>query len=103
MKKLQENLSKSDIKPLFADEVIVITPVRAIKEKKTVKKEGHVVFVFMDMLSQQPIAKIVLSKTTAQSFNKILGNVLVKLEKDLKSKDMPAPEPIKTDSTKYIE
>lgn len=103
MKKLHENIAKGDVKPLFADEVVVITPVRAIKEKNQVKKEGHVVLVFMDMLGQQPVAKIVLSKTTAQSFSRILGNVLTKLEKDLKSKDMPAPEPIKTDSTKYIE
>ena len=103
MKKLQESLLKSDIKPLFADEVAVVTPVRATKEKGQVRKEGHVVLIFMDMLSQQPVSKIVLSRTTAQSFSKILTNVLAKLEKDLKSRQMPGPEPIKTDSTKYIE
>lgn len=103
MKKLQESLMKSDLNPLFADEVVVVTPVRATKEKNQVKKEGHVVLVFMDMLSQKPVSKIVLSKTTAHSFSKILVNVLAKLEKDLKNKQMPGPEPIKTDSTKYIE
>lgn len=103
MNKVQENIAKSDIKQLFADDVVVITPVKAVKEGKKIQKEGHVVFIFMDMLSQQPVAKIAMSKTTADSLKNIMVKVMTKLEKDLKSNEMPKPEPIKTDSTKYIE
>lgn len=103
MNKVQENIAKSDIKQLFADDVVVVTPLKAVKEGKKIKKEGHVVFIFMDMLSQQPVAKIAMSKTTAESLKNIMIKVMAKLEKDLKSSEMPKPEPIKTDSTKYIE
>jgi hypothetical protein len=103
MNKVQENITKSDIKPLFADDVVVITPVKATKNGKKVKKEAHVVFIFMDMLSQQPVSKVVISKTTAESLKNVLAKVLAKLDSDLKSNEMPKPEPIKTDSTKYIE
>jgi len=105
IKKIQENLIKSDIKPLFADDVVVVTPVKAIKEGNKLKKEGHIVFIFVDMLNQQPIAKIVLSKTTAESFKKILTKVLIKLDKDLKSSELPKTiisDQAKTESTKYI-
>ncbi len=57
----------------------------------------------MDMLTQQPVAKIAMSKTTAESLRNIMVKVMAKLDKDLKSSAMPKPEPIKTDSTKYIE
>lgn len=103
MNKVQENISKSDVKPLFADDVVVITPVKATKIGKKVRKEGHVVMIFMDMVSQQPVSKIVLSKTTSESLKNVLIKVLDKLDKDLKSNEMPKPEPIKTDSTKYID
>jgi hypothetical protein len=39
----------------------------------------------MDMLNQQPVAKIVMSKTTAASLKNVMIKVLEKLEKDLKS------------------
>jgi hypothetical protein len=103
MKKIEENVMKSDIKPYFADDVIVVTPIKAIKEGKKIRKEGHVVFIFADMLSQQPIAKIAVSKTTAESLKNVLSKVLAKMDKDLKSRDMPQPEVLKTDTTKYIE
>lgn len=103
MKKIEENVMKSDVKPYFADDVVVVTPVKAIKDGKKVRKEGHVVFIFMDMLSQQPITKVAVSKTTAESLKNVLVKVLAKMEKDLKSKEIPQQEALKTDSTKYIE
>lgn len=94
---------KSGAKQYFADDIIVVTPVKATKEKGKVKKEGHVVFIFMDMLSQHPVAKVAVSKSTAESLRNVLVKVLAKLDKDLKNSSMPSPEPIKTESTKYIE
>jgi len=103
-KNIQENIIKFPIKPLFADDVIVITPIKAMKINKKVKKEGHVVLLFVDMLNQQPISKIIISESTAESLKKVLIKVLNKLEKDLASDDIPKPiiKSAKTESTKYI-
>ena len=90
MKKKPENLIKMEIPPLFADEVIVVTPVKAVKHGKKVEKEGHVVLIFVDMLTQKAVARIVLSKNTAKSLKRVLSRVLTKLERDLKSERIPA-------------
>ena len=103
MKKVPEAVFQTDIKPTFADDIIIVTPVKSVKSKEKVSKEAHVVLIFMDMLSKKPVSKMVIRKTTAESLKKVLTKVLANLEKDLKSTQVPKPKPIKTESTKYIE
>lgn len=89
IKRVQENIAKSDIKQMFADEALVMG---AVKVGKTpdgkVKKEGNVRIVFVDMTTAQPLAKIVLSISTAKGLINALSEQLKRLEKDLESKDV---------------
>jgi len=85
MSNLQEEiLKRSKTKPMFADEVIVVTPMKAIKRGKQTKKEGHVVLFFVDMLLKRAIAQIVLSPYTAYSLKEVLERVLSNYERELK-------------------
>jgi hypothetical protein len=100
LKRVQENLAKSDIKQLFADEALVMG---AIKLGKTsdgkVKKEGNVRIAFVDMTTAQPVAKIVLSVSTSRGLVNALSEQLKRLEKDLESKEVPkksSEEPLLT-------
>lgn len=104
MKGAQENLLKSKLPPIFADEAVIITPVRSTKDKGgKVKKEGHVVVAFIDMTNQNPVSKIVMNITTARNLATALTNSLDRLEKDLKSKAMPEKADPKAESAaKYI-
>ncbi len=87
MTNLQEEiLKRSKTKPIFADEVIVVTPMKAVKRGKRTEKEGHVVLFFVDMLLKRAIAQIVLSPSTARSLKEVLDRVLKNYEKELKRK-----------------
>ena len=87
MTNLQEEiLKRSETKPIFADEVIVVTPMKAVKRGKRTRKEGHVVLFFIDMLMKRAIAQIVLSPSTAYSLKEVLDKVLSNYERELKRK-----------------
>lgn len=105
--KLQENIQKSEVKPLFADEVVVMRNIKARKNKKgEYEKEGHFALVFVDMMNQQPIAKFILSISTVRRLHAILGKELEKMKRDLESKEMPKRPEVKpaetTETTGYI-
>ena len=104
MKQAQQNIMKSRMPPIFADEAVIITPIRAMKDKDgKITKEGHVVVVFVDMTTQQPVSKIAMTTTTAKNLERALTNSIERLEKDLKSKDIPIkPTEVTETSTKYI-
>ncbi|MCK5233590.1 MAG: hypothetical protein KAJ91_02120 [Candidatus Aenigmarchaeota archaeon] len=104
MKQAQQNIMKSRMPPIFADEAVIITPIRAMKDKDgKITKEGHVVVVFVDMTTQQPVSKIAMTMTTAKNLERALANSIGRLEKDLKSKNIPTKPIEKTEtSTKYI-
>lgn len=95
---------KATSNPLFADEVIVGTMVKARKVGNDVRKDGYIRIGFIDMTKKQIFSEIVLSPLTAKAFLKILSENVAKLEEELKSKEMPK-KPIvgrKTEKLTYI-
>lgn len=90
MKNIQQNIVQSDIKPLYSDEIIVAHTVKAGKdEKNKIKKEGHLHLIFLDMTTQKPISKVVISPITAKGLTKALTESVQKLDKELKTKELP--------------
>ncbi len=87
----QIQVDVSRVKPLFADEVLVASKIKAFKGEKRVEKEGNIELIFLDQLTQPPraIARVVVSKHTADNFLRILGENVQKMDKDLKDKSMP--------------
>lgn len=102
LKKVQENIAKSDIKQVYADEALVMGAVKARKgDDGKIKKEGNIRIAFIDMTTSQPVAKIVLSISTAKGLVNALAEQLKKLEEDLESKEVPR-KPSEKPSLTYI-
>jgi hypothetical protein len=102
LKKVQENIAKSDVKQLYADEALVMGTVKVSKTKNgEIKKEGTVRIAFVDMTNTQPVAKIVVSVTTARGLVNSLSEQLKRLEQDLESKEVPK-KLLKEPSLTYI-
>lgn len=102
---LQLNNMPSSVTPIFADEVMVGTMVKANKESNDVRKEGQVRLNFIDMMRRQSVAEIVISPITARNLVRILQENLSKLEVDLKSKELPKQQKMEektTDTISYI-
>jgi len=99
LNKVRENIAKSSIQQIFADEAFVMG---AVKVGKTadgkVKKEGTVRIAFIDMTTMQPVSKIVVTLSTAKGLINALNAQVVKLEKDLESKEVAkkSSEPLLT-------
>jgi len=89
---------KATSNPLFADEVIVGTMVKAVKTREELKKDGYIRLGFVDMTKRQVFSEIVLSPLTAKALIKILDENLKKLDIELKSKELPK-QPIETKKT----
>ncbi len=93
------------IKPsrsLYAEEVMVINTVKAEKDGEDVKKQGFMRLTFIDTLSGEAVADITVSNITAKALHKILSENLEKMDKDLKSKDIPEQQVPMRDTTNYI-
>lgn len=106
---MEEKKMKIELKatstPLFADEVIVGTIIKAAKTKEgEIKKDGYIRFGFIDMAKGQIFAEVILSPITAKALLKILDDNLKKLDEELKSKELPKKpmEVAKTEELTYI-
>jgi hypothetical protein len=99
---IQLNNMPTYVVPIFADEVMVGTLVKAVKEGNDVRKEGQVRLNFIDMFRRQSVAEIVISPITARNLVRILEENLNKLEADLKSSELPPQQKIEGGSTENI-
>ena len=98
VRNIQQNLANSPVRPIYADEIVVAQTVKTGKDEKgKVIKEGHVQLVFIDMTTQRPVDKVILSRLTAKGLYKALGDSIVKLEKELKSKKIEKNKKVETD------
>jgi hypothetical protein len=91
-KKIRIQLSRqpTTVRPIFADEVMVMNTIRGSKDEKgNVTKEGYIRINFIDMLRKQSLGEFVLSPRTAKALMRILNNNLKKLDEELKSKELP--------------
>ena len=100
IEKAKENLAKSKIPQLFADEVLVMSNIKSGENKEgEIIKEGHITVVFFDMSNQQPLAKVTLSPLTVLNMAQVLGKVLEEIDRNLKdkttNKDKPLPDYIR--------
>ncbi len=100
--KIQIDVSR--VIPIFADEAMVVSRVKAKKDgEKVAGKEGHIEVIFVDQLGAQPraISRVVMSRNTAEGLQKILSNNVEKLDAELKSKKMPQQKkPEKSEASK---
>ncbi len=84
--RIHMNLATTDIKPIYADDVLIGQTIKQNKlPEGTMEKEGLVSFFFLDMMTQKPVAKIVISRITAQQLHHLLGDTLQKMAAELKS------------------
>jgi hypothetical protein len=99
LRTIQQNIAASSVRPLFADGIVVAHTIKSTKEKgnKKPEKEAHVHLVFLDMTSQKPMDKVVISRITARELHRALGDSLDKLEKELKSNKVEKAEKVETD------
>jgi hypothetical protein len=89
LKNIQQNIAATSVKPVYADEVVVAHTVKAgMDQAKKISKEGHIHLVFIDMTTQKPVDKVVISPITARGLVKALAESLVKIDKELKSKKL---------------
>ncbi len=98
LRNIQQNLATTNIRPVYADEVLVAHTIKAGKNAKgKVSKEAHLHLVFIDMTTQKPVDKVVLSPITAMGLHKALGDSLVKIDKELRSKRVEKGKKVDTD------
>ncbi|HDH91667.1 MAG TPA: hypothetical protein ENF38_01810 [Candidatus Aenigmarchaeota archaeon] len=102
LKKIRENILKSELKPLFADEALVMGTIKARKEGETLKKEGNIRIEFIDMTNLKPISRIVISLSTAKGLIRALQTQVERLERDLESKELPKETQKKEPLLTYI-
>lgn len=100
----QVNVDVSRAIPLFSDEVLVASKIKAFKDGKKIEKEGIIELIFLDQLSNPPkaISRIAISRATAKGLFKVLDENVQKMEKDLKDKNMPKM-PMKVEVAKHSE
>ena len=96
--KIQLNATSN---PLFADEVIVGTMIKAVRDSKGIKKDAYIRLGFVDMAKRQIFTEIILSPLTAKALIKILNENLNKLDEELASKELPK-QPIRTKKTEEL-
>lgn len=87
IKKVQENLARSEEKLLFADEAIVMGAVKAYKHEGKIRREGSIRIIFVDMTTLQPVAKIAVSPSTANGLVKALSTQLERMKKELEREE----------------
>lgn len=79
-----------DVKPIFADEILIMLKVKAAKdEKENIEKEGQISLIFIDMAKNQALGEFVITKNTAKALAKILPENIANLERQLADKSMP--------------
>jgi len=84
---IQQNIMSSALRPAYADEAVVMHTIKTSKNSEgKIVKEGHMHIIFVDMTTQKPIDKVVVSPITAAGLVKALSESLVKLDAELKNK-----------------
>ncbi len=87
-------------RPLFAHDVMISTIYKTSKTKKgNIKKEAHTELLFIDLLSKQAVARIVLPSNVLKVLPQLLNDNFKKVKKELKNKEMPKKEKVEINST----
>jgi len=90
----QQFVIPPDLRPIYADEVIITSPMKVVIEKddkgtEKIRKHGNIILSFFDNQTKIIVAKIVVNPLTA----KALGNLLIKnsdkLLEELDKKEIP--------------
>jgi hypothetical protein len=91
--KPQFNMS-IDIKPLFADDVNVNANIKVHVEKQEdgsekITKSGRVDLLFLDQMTKNAIARLVIDPYTAKVFSKMLEANANRLIEEIEKKELP--------------
>lgn len=86
--------------PVFAHDVMISTIYKTSKTKKgNIKKEAYTELMFLDIISKQAIARVVLPSNVLKILPHLLIDNLKKIKKELKNKEMPKKEKVEINST----
>ena len=95
-----------DVKPIYAGEVLVQTPIKYKKSKKgRVEKFGFLKLIFYDPITNTVLANILIDSLAADALGDLLKKSANMLKNELKSDKSPKKiieAPKKTDSGEYI-
>jgi transcription antitermination factor NusG len=103
IKNIQHNITNTPLRPVYADEIVVAHTIKSSqgKKEKKVEKEAHLHLVFVDMTTQKPVDKVVISLITAKGLYKALGDTLARLDKELRSNKVGKDEKADSDNKLY--
>lgn len=98
LRNIQQNMANSPLRPIYADEIVVAHTIKSGKDKDGQgKKEAHLHLVFVDMTTQRPVDKVVISTITARGLHKALGDSLDKLDEEIKKGKIEKEKRTETD------
>lgn len=80
---IQVDLGSENCRPIFADEVVVMTMLKQRKEDTKLQKEGTVGLVFVDTPAKKALGRIILSRLTAKGLAQALNQSLAKMDSDV--------------------
>lgn len=94
------------VKPVFADRSITASQVASLPEKdnkkKAARKEGTVRIIFMDSVSNQSVADVVMTPIAAEQLVHGIKHSLEKLSTELKDLTINQPSPPTREPQTYI-
>lgn len=98
LKNIQHNITTSPVRPIYADDIVVAHTIKMGKDPKgKTIKEAHLQLFFMDMTTQKPIEKIIISPITAIGLEKALAESNTRLAEELKKKKIEKPTKVEID------
>ena len=78
------NIADGNTIPIFVDDVLVGTILKGNKGKNgKIVKEGYLTLVGIDLVSQKPVSRIVLSKINAETVATRITDSIKKLDEEL--------------------
>jgi len=87
-------------RPVFAHDVMISTIYKTSKTKMgKIKKEAHTELLFIDLISKQAVARVVLPSTVLKVLPQLLTDNFKKIKKELKNKEMPKKQKVEINST----
>jgi hypothetical protein len=86
MRECQQNISRTDLRPVFANEVFVATPIKTKKDKAgKLHREGYAELIFIDIVTRRPVSRIVLLPNLAKDLCRILEGKMKEFDKLIKN------------------
>ncbi len=94
------DINLGGVRPMFAHDVAISTVYKTNKTKNgKIKKEAHTELLFVDMISKQAVARIVLPFTVLEVLPQLITDNIKRIKKELKNKEIPEKQKVEIEST----